>query len=82
LLIFSEFAGALYSYFKRNYSPSLSVLLQSLIFSGIFFLQIYSLFSKPSGVPEYTRYFPYSSVLDKEKNLDREKLFQYYNLIW
>lgn len=82
LLIFSEFAGALYSYFKRNYSPSLSLLLQSLIFSGIFFLQIYSLFSKPSGVPEYTRYFPYSSVLDKEKNLDREKLFQYYNLIW
>lgn len=51
------------------------------IFLPMFFLKMYSYNSsvKDSPLKEYMRYYPYSSIFNKEISLDRESLFIYYN---
>ncbi|MCE8780802.1 EpsG family protein [Bacteroides thetaiotaomicron] len=52
-----------------------------LLYIPMFFFQFYGYFSnvRNTRCKEYMRYYPYNSILDKERDMDREALFIFYN---
>lgn len=79
IILFSEFGGSL----SQSVSSKYSSVLVLFSFSCILFLQVYSYFSSVgnynNNVKVYARYYPYSSVIDKEKDDNREWLFRYHD---
>lgn len=51
-----------------------------IVFIPFFFIQIYGLFSTvpQSNLREYMRYYPYSSRIDMQKDVNREAIFYHY----
>lgn len=66
---------------RKRYVYISRFLLWLIIFTPLLFLKIYGYNSsvKGSNLKEYMRYYPYSSIFDKEINRNREALFTYYN---
>lgn len=78
IILFAEFGGRLSQYVSSKYS----MIVVSATFFGVIFLQVYSYFApidRYSQLKLYSRYYPYSSVLNPEIDPDRERLFRYYN---
>ena len=67
--------------FKKGYVYVSRFLFWMLIFTPLLFLKIYGYNSSITGtyLKEYMRYYPYSSIFDKEINRNREALFIHYN---
>lgn len=58
-----------------------SYFLWFILFAPLISFQVYGLFSNVKGTmyKEYMRYYPYNSVLDRKRDMQREALFIYYN---
>lgn len=82
IIVMSEIAFQQKIYlFKKRYVYVSSFLFWMIIFTPLFFFKIYGYNSsvKDSYLKEYMRYYPYSSIFDKKTDVNREKLFIYYN---
>jgi hypothetical protein len=82
IILLAEFGGKLYEYLSSSFSVRFPLFFVSFAFSVLIFIQIRNYYFNPieagSNLKEYSRYYPYSSVLSKEINEDRERLFIYY----
>lgn len=82
IIVMSEIAFQQKIYlFKKRYVYVSRFLFWMIIFAPLFFFKIYGYNSsvKDSYLKEYMRYYPYSSIFDKKTDVNREKLFIYYN---